>query len=156
MGQQILTPKARPRAYSAYNIELGAEVCEAIGNGMLVHQIAKLSGMPSAATIYSWISKHAEFAVLYEAALIGAVRSDLRGIARHRQGRTGRKVGPLPDAHQDLAVDHDQAPAAHLQRACPVALKERHSDEGERRSRHITPTGRASLMTDARCAVTNQ
>jgi hypothetical protein len=30
---------------------------------MLLHQIAKLPGMPSAATIYSWIGKHAEFAV---------------------------------------------------------------------------------------------
>jgi hypothetical protein len=70
MGQQILTPIARPRAYSAYNIELGAQVCEAIGNGMLVHQIAKLPGMPSAATIYSWVGKHTEFAVMYEAALM--------------------------------------------------------------------------------------
>jgi hypothetical protein len=70
MGQQILTPKARPRAYSAYNIELGAQVCEAIGNGMLLDEIAKLPGMPSAATIYSWIRKHAEFAVMYEAALM--------------------------------------------------------------------------------------
>ena len=70
MGQQILTPIARPRTYSAYNIELGAQVCEAIGNGMLLDQIAKLPGMPSAATIYSWASKHAEFAVMYEAALM--------------------------------------------------------------------------------------
>jgi hypothetical protein len=70
MGQQILTPIARPRAYSAYNIELGAQVCEAIGNGMLLHQIAKLPGMPSAATIYSWIGKHAEFREMYEAALM--------------------------------------------------------------------------------------
>jgi hypothetical protein len=57
MGQQILTPIAQPRACSAYNIELGAQVCEAIGNGMLVHEIAQLAGMPSAATIYSWIDK---------------------------------------------------------------------------------------------------
>ena len=70
MGRQILTPIARPRAYSAYNIELGAQVCEAIGNGMLLDEIAKLPGMPSAATIYSWISKHPEFAVMYEAAMM--------------------------------------------------------------------------------------
>jgi hypothetical protein len=70
MGQQILTPIARPRAYSAYNIELGAQVCEAIGNGMLLHQIAKLPGMPSAATIYSWIGKHAEFRDMYEFAMM--------------------------------------------------------------------------------------
>jgi hypothetical protein len=48
MEQQILTPIARPRAYSAYNIELGAQICEAIGDGMLVHEIARLPGMPSA------------------------------------------------------------------------------------------------------------
>jgi hypothetical protein len=77
MGQQILTPIARPRAYSAYNIELGAQICEAIGNGMLLDEIAKLPGMPSVATIYSWVRKHADFAVMYEAAPDGAVRSDL-------------------------------------------------------------------------------
>ena len=70
MGRQILTPVARPRAYSAYSIELGAQVCEAIGNGMLLDEIAELPGMPSAATIYSWIRKHAEFAVMYEAAMM--------------------------------------------------------------------------------------
>jgi hypothetical protein len=37
---------------------------------MLVHQVAKLPGMPSASTIYSWIDKHAEFAVMYEAAMM--------------------------------------------------------------------------------------
>ena len=70
MGRQILTPIARPRAYSAYSIELAAQVCEAIGNGMLLDEIAKLPGMPCAATIYSWISKHPEFAVMYEAAMM--------------------------------------------------------------------------------------
>src|SRR5262249_32737842 len=70
MEQQILTPTARPRAYSPYNIELGAQICEAIGDGMLLDEIAKLPGMPGASTIYSWIDKHAEFAVMYEAAMM--------------------------------------------------------------------------------------
>jgi hypothetical protein len=37
---------------------------------MLLDEIAKLPGMPSAATIYSWIDKHPEFAVMYEAAMM--------------------------------------------------------------------------------------
>jgi hypothetical protein len=56
MGQQILTPTARPRAYSAYNIELGAQICEAIGDGMLLDQIAKLPGMPSG----GWMRRNAD------------------------------------------------------------------------------------------------
>ena len=89
MGQQILTPIARPRAYSAYNIELGAQVCEAIGNGMLLHEVSRLPGMPCAATIYSWVSKHAEFAVMYEAALMARFDltcEELKAIAKGEPG----------------------------------------------------------------------
>jgi hypothetical protein len=93
MGQQILTPIARPRAYRAYNIDLGAQVCEAIGNGMLLHQIAKLPGMPSAATIYSWIGKHAEFRDMYEAAMMA--RFDLACVKLEAlaKGEPGEELG---------------------------------------------------------------
>jgi len=97
MGQQILTPIVRPRAYSTYNIELGAQVCEAIGDGMLLDEIAKLRGMPSAATIYSWIGKHPEFAVMYEAALMARFDMDCETLKAIAKGQTHPYVKQTKD-----------------------------------------------------------
>jgi hypothetical protein len=116
MGQQILKPTARPRAYSAYNIELGAQVCEAIGNGMLLHQIAKLPGTPSASTIYSWIGKHAEFAVMYEAAMMARFDLACEELLAIAKGQTRAIVTTEKDAKGEITkttVTQEVEPVEH-------------------------------------------
>ena len=95
-------PTARPRAYSAYNIDLAAQICEAIGNGMLVVEIAKLPGMPSAATINSWIRKHAEFAVMYEAAMIARFDLACEELLAIAKGQTRAIVTTEKDAKGEI------------------------------------------------------
>lgn len=60
-------PGGRP---SGYSLELAAKLCELVGDGMSLHQACQGKGMPHPVTIYRWLTKHPEFRIAYQCALL--------------------------------------------------------------------------------------
>ncbi|HEY2534077.1 MAG TPA: hypothetical protein VGJ20_40170 [Xanthobacteraceae bacterium] len=55
---------------TTYNVELAAQICESIGNGMSMTKVCAAPGMPSPSTVYLWLGAHPEFVIMYQAALL--------------------------------------------------------------------------------------
>ena len=119
MAMQLIIAPSKPGRPSTYDAELAAQVCEAIGNGWLVHQIAELPGMPSAATVYRWVGDHPEFDKMYHAAMMARFDlacEELKSIAK------GQPVDAVAvvDESQDGEGDGEKSEKVSVQRAIKI------------------------------------
>jgi hypothetical protein len=73
-----------------YSLELATRICEQLGQGKLLCEIASEGWMPHAATIYRWLHTHAsEFKPMYDAALMARFDlycEELKSIAKGEPG----------------------------------------------------------------------
>lgn len=60
-------PKGRP---SKYSIELANSICEQISQGKSLSIVCKGEGMPSPATVFSWLNKYSDFSENYARACV--------------------------------------------------------------------------------------
>ena len=63
-------PKRGRPPIDTYSPEIGAKICDAIGAGLTLRQIAEQEDMPSTATIMRWAGKHDDFREMYQFALM--------------------------------------------------------------------------------------
>jgi hypothetical protein len=72
-----------------YSLELATRICEQLGQGKLLCEIASEDWMPHAATIYRWLHTHPEFKPMYDAALMARFDlycEELKSIAKGEPG----------------------------------------------------------------------
>lgn len=53
---------------STYNVETAEKICELIADGMALHKIAAIKGMPSPACVRRWLAANTDFLIMYAAA----------------------------------------------------------------------------------------
>jgi hypothetical protein len=58
-------PRRKCGRKSTYTPARGQALCELIGQGLSLREIARRPGMPGAATVYVWLRNHPEFRTMY-------------------------------------------------------------------------------------------
>ena len=62
-----MAKRGRPELYTE---ELGETICDMLADGTSLSEVCRLVGMPSTATVYSWISKNPDFSTKYTRAIV--------------------------------------------------------------------------------------
>lgn len=65
-GNTLPAVIGRPKLY---NGELADKICEAIGSGMKMKDVAKLPGFPGRSTVFGWLRIHDDFRIAYDGAM---------------------------------------------------------------------------------------